>query len=151
MNYCPIAVVITGGNTGLGLESAKRLAAAGATIVLTSRDAIKGDKAAEEVVSYVKANGEDGGKVMVANLDLCDLDNVKSFKGRLEKMIGDKKVDVLMNNAGVMAIPDKQMTKDGFEKTFQTNHLVSTRMKYSTCLLMHSTNFSPRFYRVILL
>ena len=82
---------------------------------------------------------------MLANLDLCDLENVKSFKGRLEKIIGDKKVDVLMNNAGVMAIPDKILTKDGFEKviivielfsichfliifvklyqTFQTNHL----------------------------
>jgi len=112
-------VVITGGNTGLGLESAKRLAAAGATIVLTSRDAEKGQKAVEEINTYLKANlqdGSSGGKVMVANLDLCDLDNVKSFNGRLEKLIGDKKVDVLMNNAGVMAIPEKRLTKDGFEK-----------------------------------
>ena len=117
--YCGapmIAVVITGGTTGLGLESAKRLAAAGATIVLTSRDATKGQKAADEVLEYVKENGVGGGKVMVANLDLCDLDNVKSFKSRLEKMIGDKKVDVLMNNAGVMAVPERRLTKDGFEK-----------------------------------
>ncbi|KAL7522767.1 hypothetical protein ACHAWX_007470 [Stephanocyclus meneghinianus] len=119
-------VVITGGNTGLGLESAKRLAAAGATVVITSRDLEKGRKAAEEVEDYVKSNADEtaNGKVMVANLDLCDLDNVKSFKSRLENEIGtDRKVDVLINNAGVMAIPDRRLTKDGFEKTFQTNHL----------------------------
>ena len=109
----------------MGLESAKRLAAAGATVVLTSRDLRKGQKAVDDITSYAKDNGVDSAKVMVANLDLCDLDNVKTFTGRLEKIIGDKKVDVLMNNAGVMAIPDKQLTKDGFEKTFQTNHLVS--------------------------
>ena len=112
----------------MGLESAKRLAAAGATVVLTSRDSLKGQKAVDDITSYAKENGVDSAKVMVANLDLCDLDNVKTFTGRLEKMIGDKKVDVLMNNAGVMAIPDKQLTKDGFEKTFQTNHLVSCHM-----------------------
>ena len=84
-------------------------------MVLTSRDERKGQKAVQEANDYVEANGE-GGKVMVANLDLCDLDNVKSFKGRLEKIIGDKKVDVLINNAGVMAIPDRVLTKDGFER-----------------------------------
>lgn len=119
----------------MGLESAKRLAAAGATIVLTSRDAVKGQKAVDEVISYAKDNGVGDAKVMVANLDLCDLDNVKTFTSRLEKMIGDKKVDVLMNNAGVMAIPDKQLTKDGFEKTFQTNHLVSTTCRIYTQLI----------------
>ena len=42
---------------------------------------------------------------MLANLDLCDLENVKSFKGRLEKIIGDKKVDVLLNCPGLANIP----------------------------------------------
>jgi NAD(P)-dependent dehydrogenase (short-subunit alcohol dehydrogenase family) len=105
------------------------LAAAGATIILTSRDASKGEKAVDEVTTYLEANGVQGGKVMVANLDLCDLENVKTFKNRLEKIIGDKRVDVLMNNAGVMAIPDRQLTKDGYEKTFQTNHLVSLSLR----------------------
>lgn len=95
------------------------MAAAGATVVITSRDLEKGRKAVEEVEDYVKSNADEtaNGKVMVANLDLCDLDNVKSFKSRLENEIGtDRKVDVLMNNAGVMAIPDRRLTKDGFEK-----------------------------------
>lgn len=105
------------------------MAAAGATVVLTSRDAGKGRKAVDEVTTYLDANGVQGGKVMAANLDLCDLDNVKTFNNRLKEIIGDKKVDVLMNNAGVMAIPDLTLTKDGYEKTFQTNHLVSVFLR----------------------
>jgi NAD(P)-dependent dehydrogenase (short-subunit alcohol dehydrogenase family) len=120
-------VVITGGNTGLGLESTKRLAKAGATVVFTSRDQVRGNKALDEVNQYLKDSNTDDsfvGKAMVVTLDLCDLDNVKSFKSRLEAAIGkDTKVDVLLNNAGVMAIPDRRITKDNFEQTFQTNHL----------------------------
>merc|ERR1712176_1331372 len=120
-------VLITGGNTGLGLESVKRLAAAGATVVFTSRDSAKGENALEEVnqalMDSKKSDSSFVGKAMVANLDLCDLDNVKSFNKRLANKIGEAKVDVLLNNAGVMAIPDLRLTKDGYEQTFQTNHL----------------------------
>mmetsp|Transcript_32821 Transcript_32821/g.55940 ORF Transcript_32821/g.55940 Transcript_32821/m.55940 type:complete len:408 (+) Transcript_32821:55-1278(+) len=120
-------VVLTGGNAGLGLESTKRLAKAGATVVFTSRDQVKGNKALDEVNEYLKEGNTDEsfvGKAIVVTLDLCDLDNVKSFKNRLEAAIGkDSKIDVLMNNAGVMAIPDKRITKDNYEQTFQTNHL----------------------------
>ena len=120
-------VVITGGNAGLGLESTKRLAKAGATVVFTSRNEGKGSKALSEINQYLKENNTDEsflGKAMVVSLDLCDLDNVKSFKNRLEAVIGkDAKIDVLMNNAGVMAIPDRRMTKDNLEQTFQTNHI----------------------------
>lgn len=123
-------VLITGGNAGLGLESTKRLAAAGATVVFTSRDETKGNKALDEINSYLRKQPqvtEDStfaGKVKMVTLDLCDLDNVKSFKDRFINVLGkDAKIDVLMNNAGVMAIPDKRLTKDGYETTFQTNHL----------------------------
>ena len=121
-------VVITGGNSGLGLESSKRLAKAGATVVFTSRDDTKGNAALDEVNEYIKEEKANDstfvGKAMMASLDLCDLDNTKSFKDRLAALIGkDTKIDVLLNNAGVMAIPDQRLTKDGFEKTFQTNHL----------------------------
>ena len=120
-------VVITGGNAGLGLESTKRLAKAGATVVFTSRNEAKGNAALAEVNQYLKENNTDetfAGKAMVVTLDLCDLDNVKTFKDRLEVAIGkDSKIDTLMNNAGVMAIPDRRITKDNFEQTFATNHL----------------------------
>ncbi|KAL7439880.1 hypothetical protein ACHAXH_006527, partial [Discostella pseudostelligera] len=125
-------VLITGGNAGLGLESTKRLAAAGATVVFTSRDEAKGNKALDEINSYLRKQPqvtEDStfaGKVKMVTLDLCDLENVKSFKDRFINVLGKdsaKNIDVLMNNAGVMAIPDKRLTKDGYETTFQTNHL----------------------------
>ncbi len=121
-------IVITGGNTGLGLESGKRLAAAGATVVLTSRSLIKGEKAVQAVKEYVKeTTGVDNyTNVYTVPLDLCDLESVKRFPELLKETNGFKEtnhIDVLMNNAGVMAVPDLQITKDGYEKTFQSNHL----------------------------
>mmetsp|Transcript_38067 Transcript_38067/g.113687 ORF Transcript_38067/g.113687 Transcript_38067/m.113687 type:complete len:407 (-) Transcript_38067:144-1364(-) len=117
------AIVITGGNTGLGLESAKRLAAAGATVVLTSRSVEKGEVAVNSVVDYLASQGVTNTDIMSLPLDLCDFDSVRSFPALLAKKLDGKSIDVLMNNAGVMAVPDRRLTKDGYEKTFQTNHL----------------------------
>jgi NAD(P)-dependent dehydrogenase (short-subunit alcohol dehydrogenase family) len=115
-------VVITGGTTGLGLESTKRLASAGATVVLTSRNEAKGEKAVDSVQSYLKERGVINDKVYSLVLDLDDLASVKAFPDSYKNLsLGD--ISVLMNNAGVMAIPDRQVTKDGFERTFQSNHL----------------------------
>ena len=120
-------IVITGGNTGLGLESGKRLAAAGATIVLTSRSTIKGAKAVQSIQDYVmEQNGKPNDNVYTLSLDLCDLESVKAFPALLKNSDAFKNsqhIDVLLNNAGVMAVPDLEITKDGFEKTFQSNHL----------------------------
>lgn len=116
-------VLITGASTGLGLETAKRLAAAGATIVLTSRSASKGEKAVDSVKDYLSNKGiSDSGKLYNLVLDLDDLDNVKKFPESV-KALGLSNISVLINNAGVMAIPDRQLTKDGYERTFQSNHL----------------------------
>lgn len=115
-------ILITGGSTGLGLESAKRLAAAGATIVLTARSVAKGEKSVEAVQSYLTEKGVSGPKIFSLVLDLDDLESVKAFPASYEKL-GLGNIDVLMNNAGVMAIPDRQLTKDGYERTFQSNHL----------------------------
>lgn len=146
-------VVITGGNTGLGLESAKRLASAGATIVITSRNLQKGQKAVQLIQTYTNNNNNNNNNVYVVPLDLCDLSSVKSFPSALERVLGgnddnnnnnNKKVDVLINNAGVMAVPDLQLTKDGYEKTFQTNHLGHFAL---TALMMPMMN--PNGSRVI--
>jgi NAD(P)-dependent dehydrogenase (short-subunit alcohol dehydrogenase family) len=115
-------VLITGGSTGLGLESAKRLAAAGASIILTSRTLKKGEQAVTDVQKYLSQKGVTNDKVMNLVLDLDDLDSVRAFPESFSKL-GLSKIDVLMNNAGVMAIPDRQTTKDGYERTFQSNHL----------------------------
>lgn len=117
-------ICITGGTAGLGLESAKRLAAGGATIVLTSRTVEKGQVAVQAVQDYLQQEKISNDKVYAVPLDLDDLQNVKSFGKRLEKSpVGDEPITVLLNNAGVMAIPQRELTKDGYERTFQSNHL----------------------------
>jgi len=106
--------MITGGNTGLGLESAKRLAAGGAKIVIAARSQAKADTAAAEV----------GGTAVGVQCDLADLASVKAVPTRLEAALGAAPViDVLLNNAGVMAVPERVSTVDGFEKTVGVNHL----------------------------
>lgn len=109
-------IVITGGNTGLGLESAARLAAAGADVVATGRTAAKARFAEEEVLRRT------GKAIRGVELDLGDLGSVKSFPTRL-KGANVKKIDVLMENAGVMAIPEKLTTSNGFERQIGVNHL----------------------------
>eukprot|EP00986_Skeletonema_menzelii_P001434 scaffold379_cov145-Skeletonema_menzelii.AAC.5 len=115
-------VLITGASSGLGLESAKRLAAAGATVVLTSRTKSKGEQAVEDVKTYLTNKGMYDAKLYSLELDLDDLGQVKQFPESFKELgLGD--VSILMNNAGVMAIPKREVTKDGFERTFQSNHL----------------------------
>lgn len=108
-------VVITGGNSGIGYEAGLALAEKNANVILTARDVIKGNKAADEIrKKYPQA------QVNVAMLDLADLKSIHAF---VETFLAKhKKLDVLINNAGVMAIP-RRNTVDGFEMQFGTNHL----------------------------
>jgi NAD(P)-dependent dehydrogenase (short-subunit alcohol dehydrogenase family) len=99
--------VITGANSGIGLAAARALGGAGARVVLAVRDEARGRAAA----------GTISGDTEVRRLDLADLSSVHAFADAWE---GD--VDVLINNAGVMAIPQRQ-TADGFEMQIGTNHL----------------------------
>ncbi|MFD4295151.1 oxidoreductase [Rhodococcus sp. NPDC058532] len=99
-------VVVTGANSGIGAEAAKALGAAGATVILACRNVAK----AAPVAAAIGANAQ------VRPLDLADLASVRKFADGIEA------VDVLINNAGVMAVP-KSSTVDGFETQFGTNHL----------------------------
>jgi NAD(P)-dependent dehydrogenase (short-subunit alcohol dehydrogenase family) len=99
--------VVTGANSGIGLEAARALAAAGARVVVACRDTGKGERAVD---------GLDG-DLEVRRLDLADLASVRAFAEAL-----DEDVDVLVNNAGVMAVP-RSLTTDGFEMQLGTNHL----------------------------
>ena len=116
-------MIVTGGTAGLGLETGKRLAIGGATIILTSRTAAKGAAAVDAVKEYAAEQGVINDKVYSVVLDLDDLESVKTFSSRLAATVGQQMINVLVNNAGVMAIPDRELTKDGFERTFQSNHL----------------------------
>src|SRR3954451_18990173 len=108
-------VLITGGNTGLGLETAVALAREGAPVVITSRDAQKGEVARTEIR---ERSGSDD--VEVVELDLATLASVRDFAPRFAEI--HDHLDVLVNNAGVM-LGSRRETVDGYEMTFQVNHL----------------------------
>ncbi|MFJ8279159.1 oxidoreductase [Streptomyces griseoviridis] len=99
--------VVTGANSGLGIATVEALAGAGAHVVLAVRDPRRGEAAAARIP----------GSVEVRRLDLADLASVREFAAGWR---GD--LDLLINNAGVMNIPESA-TKDGFETQFGTNHL----------------------------
>ena len=107
-------VIITGANSGLGLESTKAIAAKGATIVMACRNMSKAEKAKAEVLA-----GQANAKLDVMALDNASLDSVRAFadafKGKYDRL------DLLLNNAGVMAIPRTE-TADGFEMQLGVNH-----------------------------
>src|SRR6266851_5019683 len=107
--------VVTGANTGLGFETARVLAARGASVVLAVRDTDKGKRAAARI-----AGAAPGADVTVQPLDLTSLDSVRAAAGELRAT--HPRIDVLVNNAGVM-FPPKQATGDGFELQLGTNHL----------------------------
>jgi NAD(P)-dependent dehydrogenase (short-subunit alcohol dehydrogenase family) len=107
--------VVTGANSGLGLATARELARAGATVVMTSRDTGKGERAAETI----RADVPDA-RLELRALDLADLESVRAFAEALAAEHDG--LDLLINNAGVMA-PPRRLTKDGFESQIGTNHL----------------------------
>ena len=111
-----LRVLITGGNSGIGLEAARLLVAHGASVVLACRDLAKGERAADDI----RATAAGAGAVDVLLADLADLAAVEAAADEYRERFGA--LDVLVNNAGVMALPYRA-TVDGFEMQFGTNHL----------------------------
>lgn len=107
-------VVITGGNSGIGLETAVALAAAGARVVLGCRNPARADAAVEDIR---RRSGNDA--VGQHRLDLADLASVRSFAAELSSL---DRIDVLVNNAGLVR-DARDETAQGFELMFGTNHL----------------------------
>jgi NAD(P)-dependent dehydrogenase (short-subunit alcohol dehydrogenase family) len=107
--------VVTGANSGLGLVTARELARAGATVVMACRNESRG----EEALGRVRQSVPDA-DVELEQLDLAALDSVRAFAERVKERRDG--VDLLINNAGVMATPRRETT-DGFELQFGTNHL----------------------------
>ena len=108
-------IVITGAASGLGEESTRALAAHGASILMLARDPQKNDDAAARVRAAVP-----DADLVLDTVDLADLSSVRAFAARYVE--SGRPIDVLMNNAGVMACPFGH-TADGFEMQFGTNHL----------------------------
>src|SRR5277367_234877 len=108
-------IVVTGANSGIGLEAAREFARKHADVVLACRDLGKARTAAADITSSAP-----GAKVDVMELDLSNLASVRGFSDAFH--LQRQTLHVLCNNAGVMAIPYRQ-TADGFEMQFGTNHL----------------------------
>jgi NAD(P)-dependent dehydrogenase (short-subunit alcohol dehydrogenase family) len=115
-------VIVTGANSGIGLPTARALAAAGARVVLAVRDLAKGRAAAESL----------SGDCEVRQLDLADLRSVRAFADSWHGELA-----VLINNAGVMNTPERR-TADGFESQIGTNHL--GHFALTNLLLPHLTD-----------
>jgi NAD(P)-dependent dehydrogenase (short-subunit alcohol dehydrogenase family) len=108
--------VITGATGGLGYETALALAKAGAEVVLTGRNDAKGRNAIQGIRGQFP-----NAKVSYETLDLANLASVADFAKRFSATHAS--LDLLVNNAGVMALPERQTTADGFEMQFGTNYL----------------------------
>jgi NAD(P)-dependent dehydrogenase (short-subunit alcohol dehydrogenase family) len=108
--------IVTGATGGLGFETALELAGAGAEVVVAGRDAKKGADAVARIVARYP-----GAKVRFEALDLADLNSVAAFAARIAAR--HPAIDILVNNAAVMALPRRQTTADGFEMQIGTNYL----------------------------
>lgn len=108
--------VVTGANSGLGFGLTKRLAAAGADVVMAIRDRAKGERAIAEIRREVPQ-----AKLSIKQFDLSSLHSVAALAEELSAE--GRPIDILINNAGVMTPPQRQQTSDGFELQFGTNHL----------------------------
>jgi NAD(P)-dependent dehydrogenase (short-subunit alcohol dehydrogenase family) len=106
-------MIVTGGASGIGIETVKSLAAAGASVTIAARR----PGAAEEVAQVLRAETGNS-KIDVRALDLSDLKSVRSFVADW-----DEPLHALVNNAGIMALPELQRTADGLEMQFATNFL----------------------------
>lgn len=114
--------VVTGANTGMGIVTAKELAKRGAAVVMACRSEAKGRAAEAAVREAVRTGGRPrtAGTAEFMPLDLSSLASVRAFADALAA--NRERVDVLVNNAGIM-IPPYALTTDGFESQFQVNHL----------------------------
>jgi retinol dehydrogenase-14 len=108
-------VVITGGNSGIGLEAAVELGRMGADVVITARDINRGAAAVAEITRRTGS-----GTVGLVHLDLCDLASVRQAADDL--LARCDRIDVLINNAGGI-LSERSVTVDGLEATFAGNHL----------------------------
>jgi NAD(P)-dependent dehydrogenase (short-subunit alcohol dehydrogenase family) len=108
--------IVTGANSGIGYEEARALAAKGAQVVMACRNQEKGAAAFQQICEE-----HPDAMVDLMQLDLADLTSVRQFADRFTSRYD--RLNILINNAGVMAVPELRRTADGFEMQFGTNHL----------------------------
>jgi NAD(P)-dependent dehydrogenase (short-subunit alcohol dehydrogenase family) len=105
--------IVTGGSSGIGVETARELARAGAAVTLAVRDTEAGIRTAADIITST-GNKE----VDVSQLDLSSRESVAAFVHDWDEVL-----DILVNNAGIMALPELELTAGGWELQFATNHI----------------------------
>jgi NAD(P)-dependent dehydrogenase (short-subunit alcohol dehydrogenase family) len=108
--------LVTGANSGIGYQAALELARHGAHVLLGCRNAAKGKAALARLLAEAP-----GASAEVVELDMASLESIRAFAAAFA--LRGVKLDLLINNAGVMALPKRELTVDGFERQFGTNHL----------------------------
>ncbi|MFB9690506.1 SDR family NAD(P)-dependent oxidoreductase [Amycolatopsis plumensis] len=136
-------IVVTGTTSGLGLALSGALAAAGARVLMTVRDAERGAAA----VGQVRAGIEGPGSAESVLLDLADLASVRAAAAELRERTGNR-VDVLVNNAAVSLGPHER-TRDGFELQFGTNHLGPAALTWLLMPALRAAGTAERLSRVV--
>lgn len=111
-------VLVTGGNSGIGYETARELARKGAQVILPARTIAKADDAIGRLRCELPS-----AMLVPALLDLASQQSVREFAAWFEQQFPGPSLDLLINNAGVMAVPQRELTVDGFERQFATNFL----------------------------
>jgi len=111
-------VLITGGNSGIGYEAALALASRGAEVILPARSLDKANDAIHRIRRLVP-----NAKLTPGVLDLASLASVRAFASFVAENFPGESLDLLINNAGVMAVPRRELTADGYERQFATNYL----------------------------
>lgn len=128
-------VLITGANSGIGFEAALALAQKGAEIILPARTQAKASDAVARIRQQVP-----NATLYPEILDLASQSSVRSFAQRTIERFPGQSLDLLINNAGVMALPKREETEDGFERQFATNYLGPFAL---TALLLPSIKVKP--------
>ncbi len=106
--------IVTGGNSGIGLELTNQLARAGCRVIASVRDVDAGTKSIQDALDEEDAFNN----VEVRQMDLASLKSVETFASSID----EEEISFLVNNAGVMAVPTLEYTEDGFERQIGTNH-----------------------------
>jgi len=106
---------VTGANSGVGFHAALELARAGASVILGCRDRAKGEAARGRILAAVQ-----GAQIEIADLDLGSLVSVRAAAQHF--LATGRPLDLLINNAGMMALPQRRVTPDGFEMQLGVNH-----------------------------
>jgi len=107
---------ITGANSGIGFHTARGLARAGCAVILACRDKAKAEAARTRILTEIP-----GAQIEIVQLDLASLESVRTAAETF--LATARPLDLLINNAGIMAIPERRLTSDGFELQLGTNHL----------------------------